>query len=68
MKDREIVDSWGGAGQPALTSAQGGVMGALDAGTDRPSHPHGAGALERGRQGERRRRWTRPGSSSRPSG
>jgi hypothetical protein len=25
-----IVDSWVGAGQPALSSAQGGVMGALN--------------------------------------
>jgi hypothetical protein len=35
-------------------------MGALDAGIDRPSHPHGAGAPKRGRQGGHRE-WL-PGS------
>jgi hypothetical protein len=44
------VASWGGAASPAPSSAQGGVMGALDAGMDRPGHPHGAGASERVRQ------------------
>ena len=36
--------------RPAPSSAQGGGMGALDTGIDRPGHPRGAGAPGRVRQ------------------